>query len=273
MHSTDKFPANVQTALHDEDLQLALQAIGHGFINKRKQAADDLPEFSQLRDDARDIKNHTLSHLDIYLTQFSDAVRANNGHIHWAETPDVACQTISDICRLHNAKTITKGKSMVSEEIGLNTYLQNRGYEIIETDLGEYIIQLRGEAPSHIIAPALHVRQAQIEETFRTHHPTLDADRDLNSAPALVREARTMLRERYLQADVGITGANFLIAETGSTVIVTNEGNGDMTQIFPRVHIVVTTIEKVIPTLDDLATVNVPVKGTTFTNTREHRHT
>jgi L-lactate dehydrogenase complex protein LldF len=142
---------------------------------------------------------------------------------------------------------------MISEEIGLNGHLEAAGIVPVETDLGEYIIQLRGETPSHIIAPAVHLTKEQIEKDFRRVHTQLDPNRDLTEKRSLLTEARTMLREKFLAADVGITGANFLIAETGSSVIVTNEGNGDLTQILPRVHIVIASIEKVVPTLEDVS--------------------
>ena len=140
---------------------------------------------------------------------------------------------------------------MVAEEIGLNEFLEENGVEPVETDLGEYIIQIRHEAPSHIIAPAVHLTKEQIEADFRAAHTGLPADRDLSEPTTLLNEARGILRQRYFEADVGITGANFLIAETGTSVIVTNEGNGDLTQTLPRVHIVLASIEKVVPTLDD----------------------
>ena len=161
---------------------------------------------------------------------------------------------ILDLCRRFDAKTATKGKTMIAEEIGLNEYLEENGVRPVETDLGEYIIQLRGEGPSHIIAPAIHVTQDQVEADFRRLHTHLDPNRDLSEPTTLLAEARAVLREAYFRADVGITGANFLIAETGSSIIVTNEGNGDLTQTLPKAHIVLASIEKVVPTLEDAAT-------------------
>ena len=152
------------------------------------------------------------------------------------------------------ARVVTKGKSMISEEIGLNAALEGDGLEVVETDLGEYLIQIRGETPSHIIAPAIHLTQDQVEADFRRLHTKLPADRQLIEPAQLVAEARQILREKFLAADVGITGANFLIAETGSSVIVTNEGNGDLTQSLPKVHIVLASIEKMVPTLEDVGT-------------------
>ena len=141
---------------------------------------------------------------------------------------------------------------MISEEIGINDHLEANGIAPVETDLGEYIIQLRNELPSHIIAPAVHLNATQVEEDFRRVHTHLDAKRDLSEPVQLLTEARAVLRERFLAADVGITGANFLVAETGTSIIVTNEGNGDLTQILPKVHIVLASIEKLVPTLEDV---------------------
>ena len=142
---------------------------------------------------------------------------------------------------------------MISEEIGLNDHLEAHGIAPVETDLGEYIIQLRNEMPSHIIAPAVHLNATQVEEDFRRVHTHLDAKRDLSEPVQLLTEARAVLRERFLAADVGITGANFLVAETGTSIIVTNEGNGDLTQILPKTHIVLASIEKLVPTLEDVS--------------------
>ncbi len=157
------------------------------------------------------------------------------------------------ILRETGAKTVTKGKSMVSEEIGLNPFLVANGIAPIETDLGEYIIQLRDEPPSHIIAPAFQLNKEDVEVAFRAAHTTLDPARMLDERTALVAEARAMLRAQFEAADAGITGANFLSAAEGATVLVTNEGNGDLTRLLPRTHIVLTGIEKVVPDLDDVA--------------------
>src|SRR6201981_3717753 len=143
---------------------------------------------------------------------------------------------------------------MIGEEIAINDHLEANGITPVETDLGEYIIQLRHELPSHIIAPAVHLTKAQIEADFRRAHTQLPKDRNLTEPTALLAEARGVLREKFLAADVGITGANFLIAETGTSIIVTNEGNGDLTQTLPKVHIVLATIEKLVPTLEDATT-------------------
>ena len=247
------FKDNAHEALQDEQLQKALSNVRQGFIDKRAAVAAKLPEFEALRDSARDIKNHTLANLDLYLEAWENKATDSGGHVHWARTAEEARQAIVDICRKAGAKTVTKGKSMISEEINLNAAIEAAGMTPVETDLGEYIIQLRNEAPSHIIAPAVHLNATQVESDFRRVHTHLDPNRDLSEPVQLLTEARQVLREKFLAADVGITGANFLIAETGTSVIVTNEGNGDLTQILPKIHIVVASLEKLVPTLDDVS--------------------
>src|ERR687890_98752 len=254
VHSTSpQFKQNAAQALNDVQLQKALGNVKQGFIDKRQAAADKLPEFEALRDAARDIKNHTLEHLDLYLERYEEKVTASGGHVHFARTAEEARDIILTICRAAGARTVTKGKSMIAEEIGLNGHLESAGIVPVETDLGEYIIQLRNEMPSHIIAPAVHLNATQVEEDFRRVHTHLDAKRDLSEPVQLLTEARAVLRERFLAADVGITGANFLVAETGTSIIVTNEGNGDLTQILPRTHIVLASLEKLVPTLEDVS--------------------
>jgi L-lactate dehydrogenase complex protein LldF len=251
--TTPAFKDNARRALDDAPLQKALGNVRAGFIDKRAAAAARLPEFEALRDSARDIKNHVLAHLDLYLEAYERKVTEAGGTVHFARTAHEACETVVGICKAQGARTVTKGKSMVSEEIGLNAAIEAAGMQAIETDLGEYIIQLRGEAPSHIIAPAVHLNKEQVEDDFRRIHVGLPQERDLSRPELLLGEARAVLRERFLESDVGITGANFLVAETGTSVIVTNEGNGDLTQILPKVHIVVASIEKIVPTLEDAA--------------------
>ncbi len=247
------FKANATDALADVNLQKAMGHVRTGFIDKRKAAIDLLPEFEALRESAKAIKDHTLAHLDLYLEAYCDKVEKSGGHVHFAETAEDARNIILKLCRNVGAKTVTKGKSMVTEEIALNQHFEENGIVPVETDLGEYIIQLRGEHPSHIIAPAVHLTKEQVEEDFRRVHTHLDANRDLHEPVTLLNEARHVLRQKYFDADVGITGANFLISETGTSVIVTNEGNGDLTQILPKTHIVVATIEKIVPTLSDMS--------------------
>jgi L-lactate dehydrogenase complex protein LldF len=256
MQSTSpQFPQNARAALANAPLQSALAKMETGFVTNRANAAARLPEFEALRDQAREIKNHTLENLDFYLETFEANVLKSGGTVHWAATAEDARQAVLDICRSVDAKTVTKGKSMIAEEIGLNGFLEGNGIEPVETDLGEYIIQLRHETPSHIIAPAIHVVKDEVIRTFQEKHTQFDPNRTLDEPRVLLDEARQVLRKRFFDADVGITGANFLIAETGSTVIVTNEGNGDLTQTLPKIHIVVASLEKVVPTLEDASAI------------------
>ncbi len=251
--SSPNFKQNVSHALEDEQLQGALAHVRGNFTSKRANARAQLPEFDALRDSARDIKDHVLENLDAYLEIYEQKVIESGGKVHWAKDSIEARGIILDICRQNNARKVTKGKSMISEEIGLNDFLEQNDIEPIETDLGEYIIQLRGENPSHIIAPAVHLSMDQVRQEFLKAHTHLDANRSLKEPQLLLSEAREIIREKFLSADIGITGANFLVAETGTSVIVTNEGNGDLTQILPKVHVVLASIEKIVPTLEDMA--------------------
>ena len=251
--TSPRFKLNAREAIADPQLQRALAHVQVGFIEKRSKAAGKLPEFDALRDSSRDIKNHTLANLDLYLEAYEARVTEAGGHVHWAVDAEEARKIILNICQEAGARRVTKGKTMVAEEIALNPYLEERGLEVVETDLGEYIVQLRKEAPSHIIAPAIHVNKDQIEADFRRFHTDLPPERNLEAPETLLAEARGVLRDRFLTADVGITGANFLIAETGTSIIVTNEGNGDLTQTLPRVHIVLASLEKITPTLEDVS--------------------
>ncbi len=255
MKSTARaFKANVDRALVDTNLQQSLAMLKVGFSERRRQAVERLPEFEALRDRARDIKNHTLAHLDYYLETFETKVKGLGGHVHWAPTAEDARDIVLRLCREAGAKTVAKSKSMITEEIALNDHLEAHGIEPVETDLGEYIIQLRNEAPSHIIAPAVHLTKDQVADTFLEHHARHGFTRRLTERNDLVAEARQILRQRFQDADVGITGANFLVAETGSSMLVTNEGNADLSNTLPRMHIVIASIEKVIPTLEDAGT-------------------
>jgi L-lactate dehydrogenase complex protein LldF len=245
------FKANAHDALANADLQKALGLMLGGFPGRRAAAVARLPEFDALREQSKAIKDHVLENLDFYLETFERNVIAQGGEVHWCRTPQEACEAVLTICRRLDAKTVTKGKTMIAEEIALNDYLEANGVTPIETDLGEYIIQIRKEYPSHIIAPAIHLVKEQIADSFRATHKTLDPKRVLDEASILVAEARAVLRQKFLAADIGITGANFCIAETGSSVIVTNEGNGDLTQTLPKIHIVLASLEKVVPTLED----------------------
>ncbi len=245
---------NAKTALADPHLQEVLGRFCRARQENRKDGLARLPEFEAVRREAVAIKNHTLAHLDAYLDIFARNVAASGGTVHWARSAREACTIVSDICAAAGARSIVKAKSMVTEEIDLCGHLTRRGYTALETDLGEYIVQLRGETPSHIIGPALHVSVEQVAETFRHHHRHLDPGRDLSKPETMVREAREVLREHFLAADVGITGANFLVADTGAAVITTNEGNADLSMTLPSTHIVVAGMDKIVPTVQDAMT-------------------
>src|SRR5690606_2446691 len=194
------FKANARAAIADATLQRALTHVRSNFIEKRSTAVAALPEFRAISDTGRDIKNHTLAHLDLYLEAWEEKVRETGGEVHYAETAAEARDLVLAICRRVGARTVTKGKSMIAEEIGLNDHLEQNGVVPVETDLGEYIIQLRHEAPSHIIAPAVHLTRDQVEAEFRRAHTQLPAARDLSEPVTLLNDARRILRQRCLDA-------------------------------------------------------------------------
>ena len=245
-----KFNDRAAVAIDDHDLQSSLGALKRGFVGNRARAVAALPEFEALRTQGAQIKDHTLANLDHYLEMYERAVLARGGVVHWARDGTEACEIIRRICRDVDAKLVTKGKSMVSEEIGLNGVLEADGIEVVETDAGEYIVQLAGEAPSHIVMPTVHKTLPQISELFSEKHKAYGLPKTEDPAE-LIGQIRTVMRRKFFKADVGITGANFLVAETGSNIIVTNEGNGDLTSTLARVHVVTVGIEKVVPTLND----------------------
>jgi L-lactate dehydrogenase complex protein LldF len=246
------FPAAAGAALKNPRLQVSLAHLKDGFQLKRAAAfaASPVP-FERLREQGQAIRAAALSRLPELLLEFEARVKAAGGEVHWAPDATAARDMVTRILKDRNARTVTKGKSMVTEEIELNAHLSANGITPVETDLGEYIIQLRHERPSHIVAPAFHLRRSDVEETFRAEHKWLPDERALDDRPRLVAEARAVLRKRFEAADAGITGANFLVAESGSAIIVTNEGNGDLTRLLPRTHIVVAGIEKIVPRLAD----------------------
>src|SRR5919106_3581811 len=244
------FKDNARRALSDPALQQALSLAKSGFQEKRRIAAARLPEFEALRDRAKAIKDHTLAHLDLYLEAFEQRVLEQGGKVHWARDAAEARAVVLHLCKGAGARSVTKSKSMIAEEIGLNEALEANRIRRVETDLGEYIVQLAGETPSHILAPAIHMTKERISSLFAEHHGTPPVE----EPEALLAEARRELRQRYFEADVGITGANFLVAETGSVVLVTNEGNAELTQGLPKTHIAISSIEKVVPTLEDACT-------------------
>jgi L-lactate dehydrogenase complex protein LldF len=249
--SSQTFAASSAAALADTSLRDALGNIQTHLVEGRRRAVEEVPEFEALRDAATAAKTQALENLDAYLEMFESRVRDAGGAVHWAAGAYDANAVIRGICQRAGARLVIKGKSMVSEETELNHHLEQAGLRVVETDLGEYIIQLRKDKPSHIVAPAVHLKRGHYAAAFRDAHKGFDAGRDLGEPMDLLAEARAVLRESFTGADVGITGANFLVAETGTAIIVTNEGNADLAMTLPRVHIVLASIDKIVPTLDD----------------------
>ncbi|MDQ7849034.1 MAG: LutB/LldF family L-lactate oxidation iron-sulfur protein [Armatimonadota bacterium] len=236
-------------AVLDPTLREAIRRVTDNLVARRAQVTAELPHFNALRDRAKRIKEHTLANLDRYLEQLEGAVHARGGHVHWARDAEEAAACVVRVCREAGARRVAKSKSMVTEEVELNRALLEAGMEPVETDLGEFVVQISGDRPSHLIAPIIHRRREDVAELFARHLGTPpDA-----SVPILTAAARAHLRQTFLGADVGITGANFLVAETGTVVVVENEGNARMVTTLPRVHVAVAGIEKVVPRLADLA--------------------
>ncbi|MEE8296098.1 MAG: lactate utilization protein B [Sphingomonadales bacterium] len=244
------FKASANAAMANPELQKALMKFQAGFPYLKKRAMATLSDPEALRTKAAARKDYALNNLAALTKQFETRVKANGGEFHFCKTAEEARNKVTEICKSVGAKKITKSKSMVTEEIFLNVALEKEGFEVLETDLGEYIIQLAGERPSHIVGPALHKTKREVAELFTKHH---GLERPNEAGETLVKEARQVLREQYFQSDVGITGANFLVAETGTVAIVTNEGNADLCRVLPKTNIVVTSMEKVIPSLNDLS--------------------
>jgi len=246
------FKARAATALANPVLQANLHQFGSaGLALLRSRAVGEFgPEmFERLRDAGAAIRDRALATLDTCLERFEAEATRRGATVLFAETGAEAGELVLEICRRHAIRKAIKSKSMLSEEASLNELLAASGVTPIETDLGEYIIQLAGEAPSHIIGPALHKSRDEVSDLFEKHH----GGPRKTSAEQLTREARAVLRQHFLSGDLGISGGNFLIAETGSGVIVTNEGNGRMVTTLPRVHVCITGIEKVLPSLEDFA--------------------
>src|SRR5712691_9452025 len=246
---TAGFQEHARRALQDAPLQQALQLLVTNFVPRRVAAMAALGNAEELRTEARAIKEQTIARLDEYLELFATQAQGVGVQVHWAQDAAEARQIITGIAQDIGARVIVKGKSMATEEIHLNPHLEQHGYEVIETDLGEYIIQLAGETPSHIIAPAIHKTRQQIAALLHEQLGTPYTE----VIPEMTQIARRALREQFLRADMGITGVDFAIAETGSIVLVTNEGNGRLSSTMPRVHVALMGMEKVIPRLADLA--------------------
>lgn len=242
------FYERVDAGINNEVMR---QALGNGtssFISKRQAALDSLANPDEIRDQAQLMRRHTIANLDTYLAQFAENVERAGGVVHWAPTAEDARAIVLDIARQNGVKTIIKSKSMVTEEIYLNAALEAASLEVIETDLGEYIAQLDHDHPSHIIVPVLHKTRQQIGRLFQDKLGVAYTD----NPTELAGIARRTLRQKFLQAEMGVSGVNFGVASTGTLTLLTNEGNGRMTTTMPRIHVAMMGIERLVPTPADL---------------------
>jgi L-lactate dehydrogenase complex protein LldF len=247
-HEHHDFLGAAGQALADPPLQAALVRLTGTLMAGNRRGFAALADSDALRDHAKRVKEHTLAHLDRYLEQLEASVQQLGGHVHWAATADDARRVIVEIARRSKCQRVVKSKSMTTEEVHLNPALEAAGVEVTETDFGEFIIQLAGERPSHLVAPAVHHTRESIARILSEH-----TGEQLPDEPRpLALTGRRLLRAKFATADMGVSGANFAVAETGTVVLVTNEGNGRLTTTCPRVHVALVGIEKVIPRLVDL---------------------
>ncbi len=247
--TSQQFKQAASQKLADPKVQKALKTAKGKLVVARAMSILELDNFEEIREAAARIRDFGLQNLDALLEEWEKNAKASGAIIHWAETPQDVNRLVIDIAQKHEVRKIIKSKSMLGEETDLNHALEAVGLDVRETDLGEYIIQQFGETPSHIIAPAVHKSKEDVADLFAEKHKRPR----LTEIAALTHEAREILRPDFLDADMGISGANFLVAETGSTMIVTNEGNGRMTTTMPRVHVAIAGIEKIIATLEEVS--------------------
>jgi len=245
------FRERAHVRLNDARLQANLRKMQGKFSTKRRASLAEFDDFEGTREAGKAIRNRALDSLDVWLETFERNATARGATVLFAETPADINALVLEIAATHGVEKIIKSKSMVSEESGLDHAIEAAGLEVVETDLGEYILQINGyEPPSHIIGPALHKSKEEVAELFhRTHGTPLKT-----GIEELCLEARGVLRGHYLSADMGITGGNFFVAESGSVVLVTNEGNATLATTLPKVHVAISGIEKIVPTLEDVAT-------------------
>ena len=245
------FKQRAHVKLHDAQVQRSLKKFQDKFVVTRRQAIAELDDSRARAKPRRAIRQRALDNLDTWLELFERNATARGATVLWAETPADINRLVLDIAARHRVAKIIKSKSMVSEESSLDHAIEAAGMTVVETDLGEYILQINDyEPPSHIIGPALHKSKEEVAELFHAKHGTPRKD-DID---ALCLEARGVLRQHYLTADIGVTGGNFFVAETGSVVLVTNEGNATLATTLPKVHVAISGIEKIVPTLEDVAT-------------------
>lgn len=243
------FYDRVETALNTPQIRQAFGTATQRFQQKRRAALADLPHADAIRDRARQIRAHTLAHLDQYLAQFADQVTAHGGQVFWAKDAAEANAYIVGLAKAKQVRRVVKSKSMVSEETEINHDLQAAGIEVVESDLGEYIIQLADDRPSHIVTPLMHKNRAEVGQIFAEKLGVAYTDDPIE----LNKIARGRLREVFLTADMGITGCNFGVAENGAICLVTNEGNARLATTAPRIHVVLMGLERLVPTVEDVS--------------------
>jgi L-lactate dehydrogenase complex protein LldF len=245
------FDEKIHRTLEDANLQLAIYASTGRLMDKRKHSIDpaSFPDYQELRTHANEVKKHTIENLDHYLEQFEASVTAHGGKVVWCRSAEDVADFVLGLAKERNASLIVKSKSMTTEEIDLNERLEHHHLQAVETDLGEYIIQLAHDRPYHIVAPALHMTRYQVADLFQDR---LGVERE-TVIENQTRIARSVLREKFLAADIGISGANFLVADSGAVVLVENEGNARLTTSAPKIHIAVAGLEKLVPRAQDLA--------------------
>jgi L-lactate dehydrogenase complex protein LldF len=247
------FYKRVEEALGDQRLQSALDLAMERLQTARSTSLKVFPDADAVRDQARRIRAHTLSRLDHYLDEFTRNVESRGGTVFYAHTAEDAIRYVCDLARSKHVQTVVKSKSMVTEELELNGHLEATGAKVVETDLGEYVVQLAHDHPSHIVAPIIHWTKQDVADLFRRELGA--TDEDLADVPQMTAFARRTLRRAFLQADMGISGVNFAIAETGGVCICTNEGNGRLTTTLPRIHVAMMGIERIVPSMEDLGVV------------------
>ncbi|KHT62733.1 amino acid dehydrogenase [Photobacterium gaetbulicola] len=276
--STTQFKQRIEVQMQDTFMRESVANAQTRMFTNRQIAADTLGNWEQWREMGMEIRNHVLEHLDYYLHQLSESVQRNGGKVFFAQTADEATNYIETIIRDKNAKKVVKSKSMVTEEISLNAMIERNGCDVVETDLGEYILQVDDyDAPSHIVVPALHKNRYQIRDIFRDKIGYQGSE----EPEALTRYVREYIRHDFLQADIGITGCNFAVAESGTVTLVTNEGNARLATSLPKTHIAVMGMERIVPTFEELdivisllcrSAVGLPLTGyvTALTGPREN---
>ncbi|MGF1757029.1 LutB/LldF family L-lactate oxidation iron-sulfur protein [Photobacterium sagamiensis] len=278
--SNIKFKERINVQMKDEFMRHSVANAQQRMFTNRQIAADKLGNWEEWREMGMDIRNHVLEHLDYYLHQLSESVHKNGGNVFFARTSEEATNYIEGIIQEKNAKKVVKSKSMVTEEIGLNKIIERNNCEVVETDLGEYILQVDDcDPPSHIVVPALHKNRTQIRDIFKDKI----GYEGTNDPEEMTRYVRNYIRHDFLEAEIGITGCNFAVAESGTVTLVTNEGNARLATSLPKTHIAVMGMERIVPTFEELdivvsllcrSAVGLPLTGyvTALTGPRENEH-